>query len=139
LRFYFDSDEATRTAKILGCAYLSHSAFFVTTDVVELHNVLRYFLIVFYFVLSLFIALEVRHSLRVIERNEVFAGEQVILDHFRDSFHLKKRMLKQHGYISFAYCTGILMCLTLLQLSPRNSLYAQSLVIGSEEYNTKSL
>jgi hypothetical protein len=75
LRFYFDSDEATRTAKILGCAYLSHSAFFVTTDVVELHNFLRYFLIGFYFFLAIFIALEVRHSIKVIERNEVFARE----------------------------------------------------------------
>jgi len=139
LRFFFDSEEATRTAKILGCAYLTHSAFFVTTDVVELHNGIRYFLIAFYMFMILFIALETRQSLRVIQRNEEFAVDQVIMDHFRDSFILKKRLLKQHGLISCAYCTGILLCLIFLHLSPRNSLYAQNLVIGSEEYNKKSL
>ena len=55
LRFYFDADDATKTAKILGIAYLSHSAFFVTTDVMELHNMIRYFLIAFYFILTLFL------------------------------------------------------------------------------------
>jgi len=73
LRFFFDAEEATRTAKILGFAYLTHSAFFVTTDVVELHNAIRYFLIVFYVFMMLIIMHEIKHSLRVIEINEEFA------------------------------------------------------------------
>ena len=32
MRFYFEPDEATRVAKCLGLAYISHSAFFVTVD-----------------------------------------------------------------------------------------------------------
>ena len=75
LRFYFDADEATKTAKILGVAYLSHSAFFVTTDVIELHNAIRYFLIVFYLLLSLFLVNESTKSLRCLRKAELYAAD----------------------------------------------------------------
>ena len=41
MRFYFEPDEATRVAKCLGLAYISHSAFFVTVDAASMHFVLR--------------------------------------------------------------------------------------------------
>ena len=41
MRFYFEPDEATKVAKCLGLAYISHSAFFVTVDAESMHFVLR--------------------------------------------------------------------------------------------------
>ena len=70
------------TAKILGIAYLSHSAFFVTVDVMELHNMIRFFLIGFYAILTLCILYEARKSLRVLKINEDFAADNVILEIF---------------------------------------------------------
>jgi len=75
LRFFFDSEEATKTAKILGCSYLTHSAFFVTMDIPPLHAAMRNTLIAFYVCIALFMACENRNSIRIIERNEAFARD----------------------------------------------------------------
>ena len=72
MRFDFDVDEAAKTAKILGIAYFSHSAFFVTTDVSELHNMIRLLLVTFYFGLALSLFYETKRSLRVLHVNKVF-------------------------------------------------------------------
>lgn len=62
----------------------------MTTDVVDLHSVLRYFVIGFYSVLAFQLVLETRQSVRVLERNENFAAEQAILEQFHESYTLKK-------------------------------------------------
>ena len=41
MRFYFEPEEATRVAKCLGLAYISHSAYFVTVDASNMHCVIR--------------------------------------------------------------------------------------------------
>lgn len=135
LRFFFDNEEVTRTAKILSVAYLTHSAFFVTTDVVDLHTLLRYFVIGFYSLLVLHLVLETRRSVRIIERNENFARDNVFLEQFEESHALKKQLLGKHLRLALLYCLGILTCLSFIQFSPRNVLYAKQLTVGSDEYN----
>ena len=41
MRFYFEPEEATQVAKCLGAAYICHSAYFVTIDVKNMHQIVR--------------------------------------------------------------------------------------------------
>lgn len=131
LRFDFDVDEATKTAKILGIAYLSHSAFFVTTDVIELHNVIRYFLVGFYALLALSLFYESRKSLRVLNLNEEFTLEHAIYNTYEETFRLKRKLITDHCFIVLFYCIGIFSCLLLLQKYPRDWLYIEELKLES--------
>ena len=101
---------------------------------VDLHTGLRYFVIGFYSVLVLLLVLETRQSVRVLERNENFAAEQVILEQFQESYTLKKQLLTKHLWLGVFYCTCIVCCLVFVQFSPRNLLYAAELIVGSLEY-----
>jgi hypothetical protein len=66
LRTLFSYEDCDRTAKILGLAYFIHSAYFLTTFVIVLHDAVRIGMMSFYLLLTMGVLYETRKAIRTI-------------------------------------------------------------------------
>jgi hypothetical protein len=73
----FSYEDCDKTAKILGLAYFIHSAYFLTTFVLMLHDVIRLGMISFYILLTLAVLFETRKSLRTLQAVWAFAQDMI--------------------------------------------------------------
>lgn len=110
MRCYFESNEATSTAKVLGIAYVAHSSYFITIGTDTLHYVLRYILMVFYAVV---LYCMVRSCIRNISTIRIFERFVIAsnLEDFLPALKLKKRIIWRHFAIAVLYCASLIIAL----------------------------
>ena len=95
LRTLYGYDDCDRTAKILGLAYFIHSAYFLTTFVLVLHDIIRIGMMCFYLGLLLVIVVESRKTLRCIDAVQEFSENMLPMGQLEEALKLKKKLIKR--------------------------------------------
>jgi hypothetical protein len=90
LRTLFGFEDCDRTAKILGFAYFIHSAYFLTTFVLVLHDIIRILMMSFYLLLAIGIIYESRKSLRLLNVVRDLSSALLPLGQLESSLRLKR-------------------------------------------------
>lgn len=75
LRSMFNYEDCDQSAKILGLAYFIHSAYFLTTFVLTLHDAIRVVMMTFYLLLCLSVLWQTRKSLKSLTLAYEFSAE----------------------------------------------------------------
>jgi len=137
LRTLYGYDDCDRTAKILGVAYFIHSAYFLTTFVLVLHDLIRIAMMCFYLSLLIVIMLETRKSLRCIDTVREFAGNMLPMGQLEESLALKRRLIKRQLLATACYCIGVFICLFFLQHHPVNWTFSYGLVLEGWQHEDR--
>lgn len=137
LRTLFSYEDCDKTAKILGVAYFIHSAYFLTTFVLVLHDVIRICMMSFYLFLTLAMLVETRRSIRSLNIVADFSHVLLPMGQLQESIKLKKSLITKHVIAATCYFVGVVGCLYFLQNHPVNWTYYAGLILEGRQHEER--
>lgn len=93
MRFFILREEATHVTVTLGTVYLCYSAFFVTIELTQLNNIVRYIICGVYFGLTYLMLSNISRNFKVL-REHITHTESVEIPELIETLKLKKYMMR---------------------------------------------